>query len=264
MSDTANARRKVSREGLELIKSLQGFRPGAVRDGDGRWRIGYGHTASAREGQSIGETEAELLLQYDLLPIVNALNTLDLSLNSRQFDALASFGLSLGVERFLASTSLSRMSAGERAEAADAMLAVPAPVAADEGLRRRAVERAWFSSDPERPVSLQRLMTAPIPVVGPLPADGETVEAAPVAPGVIKHETGADPVRFDWSEAGMYVVMGLLGLTACAFSAAAFRLAYVTPRPNSEPVVIAWALAVTGVTCVAVAAWNLYAQSRRA
>lgn len=262
MSDTAKPRRKVSREGLELIKSLQGFRPVAARN-DGRWIIGYGHSASAREGQTIGEAEAELLLQYDLLPVVHALNTLDLPLNARQFDALASFGLSLGIERFLASTSLSRMSAGERAEAADAMLAAPAPIAPDEGLRRRAVERAWFSSDPDRPVSLRRLMSAPIPAAGPLPTDGESLEAAPLAPGVIKHEAGVDPVRFDWSEAGMYVVMGLLGLTACAFSAAAFRLAYVTPAPNTEPVVIAWALAITGVACVVVAAWNLYSQSRR-
>ena len=40
----------------------------AWRGEDGRWVIGYGHTASAREGLTIAEADAELLLQYDLLP----------------------------------------------------------------------------------------------------------------------------------------------------------------------------------------------------
>ena len=70
MSDATTPRLKVSREGVVLIKSFEGFRPHAVRGGDGRWVIGYGHTASAREGLSVGEQDAELLLQYDLLPVV--------------------------------------------------------------------------------------------------------------------------------------------------------------------------------------------------
>ena len=74
MSDATSRRLKVSREGVVLIKSFEGFRPRAVRDEDGRWAIGYGHTASAREGLTVSEADAELLLQYDLLPVVKALN----------------------------------------------------------------------------------------------------------------------------------------------------------------------------------------------
>ena len=48
----ANARRKVSREGVVLLKSFEGFRARAERDGDG-WVIGYGHRKSAREGLTV-------------------------------------------------------------------------------------------------------------------------------------------------------------------------------------------------------------------
>ena len=40
---------KVSREGIVLIKSFEGFRPQAVARPEGGGVIGYGHTASARE-----------------------------------------------------------------------------------------------------------------------------------------------------------------------------------------------------------------------
>ena len=55
MSATPTPRLKVSREGMVLIKSFEGFRPRAVQDDDDRWVIGYGHTASAREGLTISE-----------------------------------------------------------------------------------------------------------------------------------------------------------------------------------------------------------------
>ena len=74
MSEPANSKAtKVSREGLALIRSLEGFRPRAQRREDGGWVIGYGHTLSAREGAQVSTADADLLLQYDLLPVVKAL-----------------------------------------------------------------------------------------------------------------------------------------------------------------------------------------------
>ena len=70
MSAAAPQRRKVSREGLLLIKSFEGFRPRTVLRRDGTPVIGYGHARSARPGAVVSEAEAELLLQYDLMPIV--------------------------------------------------------------------------------------------------------------------------------------------------------------------------------------------------
>ena len=102
MSDATTPRLKVSREGVVLIKSFEGFRPRAVRDEDGGWVTGYGHRTSAREGLTVSEQDAELLLQYDLLPVVKALNEqVSARLNQHQFDAMASFAISIGVDPYI-------------------------------------------------------------------------------------------------------------------------------------------------------------------
>lgn len=436
MSDATSRRLKVSREGIVLIKSFEGFRPRAVRDGDGRWVIGYGHTASAREGSSVSEADAELLLQYDLLPVVKALNEqVSTPLNQHQFDALASFAISVGVERFLASDVLQRLNAGHVGEAADALIGWPESTP-DARLRRRAAERALFVADPAAPMHLADLLAAPLPppaaetaqaaaaeassdaraaavaallgeapvatppppeaapepapaplrvstsvttihlqryapyaapMIGPLPGIPETPAAephsaaperepepeparppepetttepapapaepfptperpplepvaplTPPAPGaspfppldeplvltpateadftdplrpawnaaqrgetsaaaegevlfeeeptgpVLRHEVEpTTPRRFDWSVKGAYAVMGLTGLAACAFSAAAFRLAIADRSPLNDYMVIGWVLALIGVVCVSVAAWKLFLQGGR-
>lgn len=184
MSETARSRLKVSREGIVLIKSFEGFRPRAVLNEEGRWTIGYGHTASAREGLTVGEQDAELLLQYDLLPVVKALNErVAIPLNQHQFDALASFAVSVGVERFLESNVLQRLNAGHAGEAADALIGWPEPPAPDSALRRRAAERALFVADPQAPIHLADLLAAPLPppLTPSPPAASADARAAAVA-----------------------------------------------------------------------------------
>jgi lysozyme len=468
VSETPTDRLKVSREGIVLIKSFEGFRPRAVQEESGAWVIGYGHTASAREGLTVAEADAELLLQYDLLPVVKALNAqVRGRLNQHQFDALASFAVSVGVERFLSSDVLQKLNDGHPFEAADALIGWPENFAAGARLRRRAAERALFVADPRAPVTLADLLAAPLPpasdetrsesrddnprgdaraaavaallgeplttpegtapgpdappavaagldhaqpdvtdrtettdladsssvagssvadaltfsgpafepasaptrivsdryspyavaIIGPLPGfevqPAETpaqsppmipAEAGPaafaveiagstpttlavettepaavpfVAPllsappmaspfpasdqelvltpateadfaeterpvwpsddratppvdenvlfdeeprlSVLRHEIEpAGPRRFDWSETGAFLIMGVVGLAACGASAAAFRLAVEQPSPMGETSVIAWALALIGVICVGVSSWNLY------
>ena len=171
---------------MVLIKSFEGFRPRAVQDDDGRWVIGYGHTASAREGLTISEPDAELLLQYDLMPVVRALNEqIRQPLNQHQFDALASFAVSVGVDRFLSSDVLQRLNEGHAGQAADALIGWPSDVTVDTRLRRRAAERALFVADPASAVTLAELLAAPLPP----PA----VEAPPVeAPADAGADSGAD------------------------------------------------------------------------
>ncbi|MEI9904960.1 MAG: lysozyme [Asticcacaulis sp.] len=70
------ARQKVSRAGVELIKSFEGLRSVAARLPDGRWTLGYGHTFSAREGARVTQEDADALLRFDLLPIVDTINNL--------------------------------------------------------------------------------------------------------------------------------------------------------------------------------------------
>nr|WP_281378545.1 glycoside hydrolase family protein [Brevundimonas lenta] len=183
---------KVSREGVVLIKSFEGFRPRAVRDEDGRWVIGYGHTASAREGLTVGEQDAELLLQYDLMPVVKALNEqVSAPLNQHQFDALASFAVSVGVDRFLTSDVLQRLNAGQAGEAADALVGWPETVTPEVSLRRRAAERALFVADPAGPVHLADLLAAPLP---PPPVQTAPVVETPIIRPDFGHaETVAEP-----------------------------------------------------------------------
>lgn len=455
MLDTNRPRLKVSRAGIVLIKSFESFRPRAVRRDDGRWVIGYGHTASAREGLTVGEQDAELLLQYDLMPVAKALNEqVETVLNQHQFDALASFAVSVGVDDFLASDVRSRLDAGHAGEAADALIGWPEAPSPDSALRRRAAERALFVADPASPVLLSDLLTAPLPpppvvepepvvdpnvsraaavasllgetptpleapeadiapepkpepepeapaieaprplplpsvwqsqgqpwtppapptvtahsqryspysaaIIGPLPGfptlepvapEPEPVVEAEVQPeptpepepevtaapepepapppvqtpvfprapifaasatpspfppleltpaveadfaepardawapeqrtapdavedtvlfedepplAVLRHEVDPTPAkRFSLIETGPYLIMGGLGLFACAASAAAFRKAVSDPLPTNEFTIIAWVLALIGVICVGVSAWNLYVRTSK-
>ncbi len=197
MSQTERPKLKVSRRGLELIKSFEGFRPRAERLDDGRWIIGHGHTLSAREGAEVTANEAELLLQYDLLPILNAVGEkVSLPLNQHQVDALASFGLNLGLERFLASEVLVWVNAGEPEDAARALSAhaAGAVTAPDPVARRRAAESALFRHDPEREADLAELLAAP--VAAPQPPDiprtpDPAGDARAMAVAVLLGETGS-------------------------------------------------------------------------
>lgn len=186
---------KVSREGVVLIKSFEGFRASATRDADDRWVIGYGHRLTAREGLTVGEADAELLLQYDLIPVVKALNTaMDEgripSLNAHQFDALASFALSVGIDTFLTSDVLETLGRGATGEAADALVHWPQPASPQDGLRRRAAERALFMADPAQPVALAQLLSAPLPPPVAEPDAEPSHDARAEAVATLLGETG--------------------------------------------------------------------------
>jgi lysozyme len=198
--DTNRPRLKVSRAGIVLIKSFESFRPRAVQRDDGRWVIGYGHTASAREGLTVGEQDAELLLQYDLMPVAKALNEqVETALNQHQFDALASFAVSVGVDRFLGSDVLTRLNEGHPGEAADALIGWPEAPSPDSALRRRAAERALFVADPAAPVLLSDLLAAPLPppVIAPEPPAAANLSRAAAVASLL----GETPVALEAPEA---------------------------------------------------------------
>ncbi|NBB64566.1 glycoside hydrolase family protein [Pseudomonas sp. ODNR1LW] len=192
MSDTPKPT-KISREGVILIKSFEGFRPRAIQRPDGRWTIGYGHTRSAREGLTVSEADAELLLQYDLIPVAKAMNAVQAPLNQHQFDALASFAFSIGVDRFETSNVLARLNAGAPQDAAEALATWVDDLDVVTPARRRATERALFFADPQAPASLAELLAAPLP-----PATATLVERTPDV------ETTADAVQEEAPEAAPF------------------------------------------------------------
>lgn len=144
-------RHQVSRAGLSLIKAFEGYRRSAARLADGRWTIGYGHTLSAREGAEVSEADAEALLMYDLLAVSAALDELTYTpITQNQFDALASFAYSVGVDAFRASNVLLLVNEGALLQAAHALEAWRKAsfdgeeVVVDALVRRRAAEKALF------------------------------------------------------------------------------------------------------------------------
>jgi len=85
----------------------------------------------------------------------------------------------------------------------------------------------------------------------PLP---ETREAQ-----VIRHEVVDGRRRFDWSETGAFIGMGVVGLIAFGSAMAAFQLANADGGAAfDQTTLIAWTLAVIGSLCVGVSAYNLY------
>ena len=255
VSAAPSQRLKVSREGLLLIKSFEGFRPRTVRRRDGVPVIGYGHVKSARPGATISEAEAELLLQYDLLPIVEAINSrVTIPLNQHQFDALASFIFSVGIQRFEGSDVLEQLNAGAPARAAEALSGWPDRVqpAVDAPYRRRSAERALFDAAPDRPAPLD-LLTAPVlgPAAKTVPAEDET----PATVQVLRHEKRSPaPVLND---TGAVVFIGGVGLLAFVAGIAAFRRVLAGHQATDGTILIGAVLAAIGLIFIGVAGWNL-------
>ncbi|WP_324291031.1 lysozyme [Asticcacaulis sp. SL142] len=183
-----SGRLKISRAGVELIKSFEGLRQVAAKLPDGRWTLGYGHTFSAREGARVGPEDADALLRFDLLPIVDGINGLvHHPLNQNQFDALVSFCFNIGIENFAQSVVLKRINEGRLTEAALAMDSwssaefngqtyVLAPL-----IRRRAAEKSLFLTPTEDEATAPQL--SPGMVVRP--ADDHPPVLAPVQTPVV-------------------------------------------------------------------------------
>ncbi|WP_455476850.1 lysozyme [Bartonella sp. B41] len=110
--------RKISREGIALIKQWEGLRLQAYQDVAGVWTIGYGHTTQAgmphvQEGMKITESQAENLLRKDLMKFERTVEKMVYqSLTDEQFAALVSFCYNVGTKAFCNSTLLKKLNKG--------------------------------------------------------------------------------------------------------------------------------------------------------
>lgn len=160
---------RTSDEGVELIKSFEGFRARASRLPNGKWLIGYGHTETARKGLTISPFDAELVLRYrDLQRVeVHLARTVFTPLAQNEFDALVSFAFNIGLKAFDASDVLAHLNSGERILAAEAMNSwrrgrVDGQIRVIDALvRRRAVEVARFLDTPRRRVAIPGALVRP-------------------------------------------------------------------------------------------------------
>lgn len=113
---------KLSKKGIDLIKSLEGFSPTCYKDVEGNNTIGYGHLITIKDmlfGHVLTKTQAEQLLLSDVKVATNAINNnVCVSLTQGQFDALVSLVFNWGITNFLKSQGLKVLNANDLKEAA--------------------------------------------------------------------------------------------------------------------------------------------------
>jgi lysozyme len=97
---------KISKQGIDLIKKYEGFKPYAYLCPANILTIGYGHTRGVRLGQTCTEEEAEQFLIEDLELAEAEVNKVvdKVELTQGQFDSLVSFTFNLGAGNFKTST----------------------------------------------------------------------------------------------------------------------------------------------------------------
>lgn len=107
---------KISENGLNLIKSFEGFRGRKYLDVGSKWTIGYGHLIKAGENFDNGITIAAAtnLLDVDLDIAENAVNKLTkVVLTQGEFDALVSLVYNWGTGNFQRSEGLQKLNEGD-------------------------------------------------------------------------------------------------------------------------------------------------------
>ena len=145
----------VSQRGIDLIKSFEGCKLTAYPDpgtGGAPWTIGWGTTRGVRQGMTITQDEADLLLAEDVNTFAAAVNRLvKVPLNQNQFDALTSFAYNVGSSNLGSSTLLRLLNEGDYEGAAGQF---GRWVKGGDGgtlpglVRRRAAEKALFLEQP--------------------------------------------------------------------------------------------------------------------
>ena len=103
--------KRISPDGINIIKKWESLKLEAYICPAGRWTIGYGHTgADVCCGKTITEQEAEELLIKDIKPCENFLNlSVNLDIRQSQFDALCSLMFNIGRGNFERSTLLAKL-----------------------------------------------------------------------------------------------------------------------------------------------------------
>ena len=110
----------TSNNGINLIKSFEGFRATAYVCPAGILTIGYGTTSGVKRGMVITEAQAEVLLRKDLTKFEDAINKLvKVPLTQNQFDALSSLVYNIGLGNLASSTLLKKLNEGDYQGAAD-------------------------------------------------------------------------------------------------------------------------------------------------
>jgi|GEM_PF-324155 len=174
--------------GLALITAFESIKTSAYTCPAGKPTIGIGHTSAAGGsfettdgkthtqvalGQRITEAEAHRLFAADIDQFEDGVERLiaraPVAPNENEFDALVSLAFNIGIGNFSSSTVLKRFLRGDKAGAAEAMLAwnkmtVNGKKVVAKGLvRRREAERWLFLGDIELAEKFAQTKFGPMP-----------------------------------------------------------------------------------------------------
>jgi len=117
----------INQNGLDLIKSFEGWEACWYRDIAGYPTIGYGHLIKSGEpyysGTCISTDQGESILRSDVGVAETCVNNgVSVALNGNQFSALVSFTFNLGCGSFSSSTLLKRVNEGDFAQVCPELL----------------------------------------------------------------------------------------------------------------------------------------------
>jgi lysozyme len=119
---------KFSNNGIEHLKTLEGFRAKPYADSGGKMTVGYGHLIVPGDGVGgngdiIDAVKATQLLSDDVKRTVDGVNAAVTStINQNQFDALVLFAYNVGVTAFKNSTLLKLLNTGDLVGASEQFL----------------------------------------------------------------------------------------------------------------------------------------------
>jgi lysozyme len=109
----------VAASGIALVAYYEGYKPQAYVDPVGIVTVCYGHTATARLGQSFTQAQCDTMLRSDLAVAERAVKRRVLvDLGQPQFDALVSLTYNVGEGNFATSTLLRTLNKGDYCGAA--------------------------------------------------------------------------------------------------------------------------------------------------
>lgn len=143
---------RISENGIEFIRQLEGEKLTAYPDIVGIWTIGVGHTGfvdgkPVARDMAITKEKSKELLTADLKRFESAVNdAVKVTLTQNQFDALVSLAFNIGEGAFARSTLVNKLNAGDKKGAAEQFLVWKnAGGRVSQGLlNRRQKEKAMF------------------------------------------------------------------------------------------------------------------------
>ena len=95
-----------------IIKEFEGLRLQSYKCPAGVWTIGYGHTKGIKPNMTITESDAERLLDIDIVEVARTIRKhVTVYLNDNQAQALVSFIFNIGQGNFANSTLLRKLNA---------------------------------------------------------------------------------------------------------------------------------------------------------